>query len=240
MVATATITAASEFQPLSTNSIHIVLEERDEHAAEDAQDAQDAQDALPAAPAKHPLSLELSSINGILRQHARQRLYVRPLYWTAEHLHLLGCVFIAGCHAAVGKMREEMAVNNKLTRPIERLAAYLKRGVGSEFKTVLVRDMLHRHGLSEAGYAPLSLLFVFHQAVIFANRPPQHPRQVRAALRPALCKSPSSNRWHICAVAQRPAGPRLPGPRRRRQATRPIRDLSDPPSDEPACGANPA
>ncbi|KAF3069994.1 hypothetical protein CFAM422_006743 [Trichoderma lentiforme] len=34
---------------------------------------------------------EPSSINGILRQHCRKSLYVKPLYWTLQHLELLGC-----------------------------------------------------------------------------------------------------------------------------------------------------
>ncbi|KAK4078362.1 uncharacterized protein Triagg1_3378 [Trichoderma aggressivum f. europaeum] len=38
---------------------------------------------------------EPSSINDILRQHCRESLYVKPLYWTLHHLELLGCQFYA-------------------------------------------------------------------------------------------------------------------------------------------------
>src|ERR1700722_10911123 len=34
------------------------------------------------------------SLNGLLRQHCRDRLYVQPLHWTAQHLQLLGCRFV--------------------------------------------------------------------------------------------------------------------------------------------------
>jgi hypothetical protein len=34
------------------------------------------------------------SLNDLLRQHCRDRLYVQPLHWTAQHLQLLGCRFI--------------------------------------------------------------------------------------------------------------------------------------------------
>lgn len=42
---------------------------------------------------------EPSSINGILRQHCRKSLYVKPLYWKLQHLELLGCQF----HAKIDK-----------------------------------------------------------------------------------------------------------------------------------------
>ncbi|KAL7953625.1 hypothetical protein V8C34DRAFT_320717 [Trichoderma compactum] len=38
---------------------------------------------------------EPSSINDIHRQHCRKSLYVKPLYWTLQHLDLLGCQFHA-------------------------------------------------------------------------------------------------------------------------------------------------
>jgi hypothetical protein len=33
------------------------------------------------------------SLNGLLRQHCHDRLYVHPLRWTAQHLQLLNCRF---------------------------------------------------------------------------------------------------------------------------------------------------
>jgi hypothetical protein len=140
-------------QNSSKHNIPIILEEKGKHTA---------QGPLPAAPTKHPRSLELSSINGILRQHARQRLYVRPLHWTAEHLRLLGCVFISDRRAAIGKTRKETAVDEQLTRSVAEIAAYLKRGVRAELKAILMRDMLDDHGLYKAWYAGLSLCLESH------------------------------------------------------------------------------
>jgi hypothetical protein len=37
----------------------------------------------------HPLS-----VNGLMRKHCKNRLYVRPLQWTAQHLELLGYRFV--------------------------------------------------------------------------------------------------------------------------------------------------
>jgi hypothetical protein len=34
------------------------------------------------------------SLNDLLRQHCRDRLYVQPLHWTAQHLQLLECQFV--------------------------------------------------------------------------------------------------------------------------------------------------
>jgi len=34
------------------------------------------------------------SLNDLLRQHCHDRLYVKPLHWTAQHLQLLKCRFV--------------------------------------------------------------------------------------------------------------------------------------------------
>jgi len=34
------------------------------------------------------------SLNDLLRQHCHDRLYVKPLHWTARHLQLLKCRFV--------------------------------------------------------------------------------------------------------------------------------------------------
>ena len=37
---------------------------------------------------------QLLSLNDLLRQHCHDRLYVKPLHWTAQHLRLLKCRFV--------------------------------------------------------------------------------------------------------------------------------------------------
>ena len=208
MVTTTLQTTEPATQESSTNNTPALLKETGNHAA---------QDNLPGTPTKHARSLELSSINGILRQHARQRLYVRPLHWTAEHLRLLGCVFTTDRHAAVGKTRKETVLDEKLVRSTAETAAFLRPGVRSEIKAVVIRDMLADYGLSRVWYASLLFLLLFSTTPLnLANRSPQDPRQVRATLRTAFRKSSPSHRWHIRANTQRPGGPRLPRPRRPR------------------------
>ena len=34
------------------------------------------------------------SLNDLLRQHCHDRLYIKPLHWTAQHLQLLKCRFV--------------------------------------------------------------------------------------------------------------------------------------------------
>lgn len=46
----------------------------------------DSLDAVKGAP-------EPGSVNAIIRTHNRTRLYVKPIYWTADQLRLLGCQF---------------------------------------------------------------------------------------------------------------------------------------------------
>lgn len=125
VVVAAIITAAPAMHQLSTSNPPTVLEETGKHAA---------QDTLPAVPAKHPRSLELSSINGILRQHARQRLYVRPLHSTAEHLHLLGCEFITDPRAVVGKLRKETEADGELIQSVAEATRFLDPRVLTELE----------------------------------------------------------------------------------------------------------
>jgi hypothetical protein len=50
--------------------------------------------ALRPSPTDGPGAVpEPLSINSILRQHCRSRLYVPPLHWTSDHLQLLDCRF---------------------------------------------------------------------------------------------------------------------------------------------------
>lgn len=52
--------------------------------------------ASPASPALPGLNLpEPASINAILRDHCRTRLFVQPILWTSQHLRLLDCQFVS-------------------------------------------------------------------------------------------------------------------------------------------------
>lgn len=45
-------------------------------------------------PTCHVRAPEPGSINSIMREHSRTRLYVRPFLWTSQHLQLLECQFV--------------------------------------------------------------------------------------------------------------------------------------------------
>jgi hypothetical protein len=50
-----------------------------------------------STPSAFPAGLdqpEPSSLNDILRKNNRDRLFVRPMRWTSQHLRLLGCQFL--------------------------------------------------------------------------------------------------------------------------------------------------
>ena len=49
---------------------------------------------LASASTFHAIAPEPASINAILREHCRARLYVRPVAWTMEQPRLLGCRFV--------------------------------------------------------------------------------------------------------------------------------------------------
>ncbi|EAQ89719.1 hypothetical protein CHGG_06338 [Chaetomium globosum CBS 148.51] len=126
-----------------------------------------------------------------------------------------------------------MAVNNKLTRPIERLAAYLKRGVGSEFKTVLVRDMLHRHGLSEAGthdkfelrFAQRSVRAHLRTGGIFAPSPNAPPGLAFLDLDAVAKRRDLSVTYQIPHLTSRPVARIL---HKKLNRIRPIEEIYDP------------
>ncbi|KAF5018789.1 hypothetical protein F66182_9207 [Fusarium sp. NRRL 66182] len=49
---------------------------------------------LDLSPPRSVRAPEPSSINSIIREHSRSRLYVSPLHWISQHLQLLDCQFV--------------------------------------------------------------------------------------------------------------------------------------------------
>ena len=52
------------------------------------------------------------SLNDLLRQHCRDRLYIQPLHWTAKHLQLLKCYFVRRQRAAQPASSSELSGDN--------------------------------------------------------------------------------------------------------------------------------
>jgi len=88
-------------------------------------------------------SPEPSSINDILRSHSRDRLYIPPLQWTAQHLDLLGCPFVRD---KAPKPTDEKPTDEGL--PAYRiLANHLLWLSITEFKTTVIQAHLKDHNI---------------------------------------------------------------------------------------------
>ncbi|KAK5651149.1 hypothetical protein OQA88_13243 [Cercophora sp. LCS_1] len=98
------------------------------------------------ATAPSPVSLsrspEPSSIDDILRSHSRDRLYILPLQWTAQHLDLLGCLFVLD---EVPKPTDEGYRDNLPAYRI--LANNLLRLSITEFKTTVIQAHLRDYNI---------------------------------------------------------------------------------------------
>ncbi|KAK0639581.1 hypothetical protein B0T16DRAFT_245996 [Cercophora newfieldiana] len=88
-------------------------------------------------------SLEPSSINDILRSHSRDRLYIPPFQWTAQHLDLLGCRF------ARNKTPRPTSEGHRVDLPAQTDFGLLANNLlclsTTEFKTMVIRLHLENH-----------------------------------------------------------------------------------------------
>ncbi|KAI0399640.1 hypothetical protein F4802DRAFT_610746 [Xylaria palmicola] len=94
----------------------------------------------------HPLS-----VNGLLRKHCRNRLYVHPLQWTAQHLELLGYRFIRKSNSTLGGHSQHQhqhqhghQYQNSLQLPSEATICatinHLRRPSIRDFKTTIMSE----------------------------------------------------------------------------------------------------
>jgi hypothetical protein len=98
------------------------------------------------------------SLNDILRRHCRDRLYVQPLYWTAQHVQLLDCRFIhrestlqpaSSTPSSEGEQsREDPKVDkhppkDEKDADLERAARRLACGTSATYQTSGLVDLLH-------------------------------------------------------------------------------------------------
>lgn len=94
---------------------------------------------LPVALSRLP---KPSSINDILRSHSRDRLYIPPLQWTAQHLDLLDCPFVRD------KAPRPTGERHRDDLPAHRLLAnHLLCPSITEFKTTVIRLHLKDHNI---------------------------------------------------------------------------------------------
>lgn len=76
-------------------------------------------------------------MNGIIRQHPRSRLYVRPILWTADHLRLLNC------HFAVQERRpKKKSIQRHGSYQFTRLANRLSSASGAAAQKLAIMSLL--------------------------------------------------------------------------------------------------
>ncbi|KAI0414057.1 hypothetical protein F5X98DRAFT_350348 [Xylaria grammica] len=89
----------------------------------------------------HPLS-----VNGLIRKHCRDRLYVHPLQWTAQHLELLGYRFVRKSNRKLRDHRHQHQHQNSLQLPSEETIRattnYLRKPSIRDFKTTIMIEFL--------------------------------------------------------------------------------------------------
>lgn len=118
-------------------------------------------------PSRSAESPEPSSINAVLREHHRTRLYVPPLHWTQTHLQLLGCRFTlhpppdeggAGSEAANAPTTDtdsqgqamSAGASKALDDAIREAIAHIRHTPSTEVRTLAVRGLLDAHGFRQA------------------------------------------------------------------------------------------
>ncbi|KAF5000395.1 hypothetical protein FDECE_11215 [Fusarium decemcellulare] len=141
----------------------------------------------PTRPIRPP---EPSSINNIIREHSRSRLYVSPLHWTSQHLQLLDCQFVlekavqqnersgpeqrrrpgnanhgccAGGKGTAGQHQYGETPNLPTEAAIRAAADHLLNARTSAFKTLAIQDLLEDDGICQ--HASVDLSFCFDQHV---------------------------------------------------------------------------
>ncbi|KAL2753230.1 hypothetical protein ACRALDRAFT_1065430 [Sodiomyces alcalophilus JCM 7366] len=142
-------------------------------------------------------SPEPLSINAVLREHHRTRLYVSPLKWTADHLQLLGCHFTSRPLASESSTGSDVpdasiegtegqlmaaGVSNISQDTVVEAATHILSTRSNEIKTLYVQAILDAHGFHYAHigsvrprpppavYTHFQLPLYFHRRVVTTLR----------------------------------------------------------------------
>lgn len=105
---------------------------------------------------------EAPSINSIIRQHNRVRLYVPPLKWNMQHLELLGCRFVPGkprkkrrisasergTRSGSATRRQQRGEGTALSNAaaVRMASGHLIHARTNSFKTLAIRELLEDYG----------------------------------------------------------------------------------------------
>ncbi|KAI1160657.1 hypothetical protein F5B18DRAFT_631668 [Nemania serpens] len=88
----------------------------------------------------HPLS-----VNGLIQKHCRNRLYVHPLQWTAQHLELLGYRFVRKSNRKLrdhGQHQHQNSLQLPSKATIGATINYLRKPSTRDFKTTIILEFL--------------------------------------------------------------------------------------------------
>jgi hypothetical protein len=115
-------------------------------------------------------SPEPLSLNGLLRQHCHDRLYVHPLRWTAQHVQLLNCRFFhcqplplpassTEAHHESEQPREDSKFDKQQPKHEQdinlKAARRLAFGLYSTAKVLAMGELLNDHAISWLQYVSL-------------------------------------------------------------------------------------
>jgi hypothetical protein len=110
------------------------------------------------------------SLNGLLRQHCHDRLYVHPLRWTAQHLQLLNCRFFrcqplpppassTQAHRESEQPREDSKLDKQQPKHEQDINLKAARRLAfspfSTAKELAMGELLNDHAISWLQYVPL-------------------------------------------------------------------------------------
>ncbi|KAK0744908.1 hypothetical protein B0T21DRAFT_447997 [Apiosordaria backusii] len=175
----------------------------------------------PDVPPKRLRETEPASINDILRKHSRDRLFVLPLQWTAQHLALLGCYL---ARKEIGLHGYEQA---QFPEALRLTACQLPGSILA--KTSIICDLLEHFKLSRYG---TKLDFQFDRRVVASletdgvfSPVPTPPRLAYLDLEATQLRRDNSVPF---IKSRRPNPPAVRLQRKRRRRLRPAKDIEDP------------
>jgi hypothetical protein len=94
-------------------------------------------------------SPEQASVNAILRHHCRTKLFVRPIFWTSQHLQLLDCRFETKKIPQGPRSRDLEGHPDPLwAREIVRYLSVIVRPCMLDAQRSFMKDVLDAHGLA--------------------------------------------------------------------------------------------
>ena len=118
---------------------------------------------------------ETSSLNAIMRENNRERLFVTPLHWRSQHIQLLDCSFVLKSRAPPqGRASDEATYGQASEQAIVSALYGFRQMCVPSLRASLIRHVLLAHDLQPARQVLLST-----STRTSPSRPPTRPQQIR-------------------------------------------------------------